>query len=171
MGRRLSSNYAMKVIGLILLVALGMAQQVFAKAAFYGPEWMVAHAECVAIVNITRVQTNSAGVQGQSWTYRETAQATVERVLKGQLPQEVTLYGGENFICAQVHYRPGRHLVFLKRDAQLLTVINWHLGNRPIAGERIEWFSEPGKNVFKLAATPLDAVIAEIRGQLARERE
>jgi hypothetical protein len=80
----------------------------------------------------------------------------------------VSLIGGESRLQHPGQSRKGLHH---QRDAQLLTVINWHLGNRPIAGERIEWFSEPGKNVFKLAATPLDAVMAEIRDQLARERE
>jgi hypothetical protein len=35
----------------------------------------------------------------------------------------------------------------------------------------VSGLGEPGKNVFKLAATPLDTVMAEIRDQLARERE
>src|SRR4029434_5857685 len=122
----------MRVIWCTLLLASGSTQQVFSEAAFYGPEWMIAHAECIAIVNVTSVHTNSPGVRGKTWTYRETAHATIERVFKGQLPQVGTLHGGAHFLCAQVRYRPGRHLVFLKRDGQLLSVINWHLGLRPI---------------------------------------
>ena len=167
---QLPSNGGMRIISLIILLVVGVAQQALSKAAFYGPDWMIANAESIAIVTITGVQTNSPGVRGKVWTYRETAQATVESVLKGELPRTVTLHGGENFICAQVHYQPGRHLVFLRRDGQLLTAINWHLGLRPITGEHVEWFSDSGKSVLALAPTPLSKIIAEVRAQVARQK-
>ena len=160
----------MRVIGLITLLLIGATQQSFGKAAFYGPDWMIRNAECIAIVHITVVHMNSPGARGKVWTYRQSASATVERVFKGALSKEVTLQGGEDFICAQVHYQPGRHLVFLKRDGHLLHAINWHLGVRPITGDQVEWFSDSGKSVLAAAPAPLSKVITVLQEQLARER-
>ena len=152
--------------GLLLLVG---AQQVSGKAAYYGPEWMISQAEFIAVVNIVKVQSNS--VKGRAWTYGETAETTVERLIKGELPRQITLHGKENFICAQVRYQPGRHLVFLKRDGLLLTGVNWHLGNRPITADQVEWFSDPGKTVHQLTLKPLAEVIEEIQAQVRREEK
>lgn len=156
----------MRLIGLLCLFALVVPEQLFGKAAYYGPEWMVREAEFIAVVTITTVQTNA--VKGGNWTYSESATATVERMIKGKLPLNVTLHGAENFICAQVRYKPGRHLVFLRRDGNLLTGVNWHLGHRPIDGDQIEWFTAAQRSPFELSFQPIGKVITSIEEQIRR---
>jgi hypothetical protein len=134
----------------------------FGKAAYYGKAETIKQAEFIAIVDIATVEP--AGVKGKVWTYGEIASAKVERVLKGELPKEVKLHGKEDFICAQVRYKPGRQLVFLQRDGDLFVGWNWHLGVRPISGDKIEWFADD-KNLTT-TSQDLKAVLAEIEAML-----
>jgi hypothetical protein len=76
------------------------------------------------------------------------------------LTQEVQLHGGEDFICAQVHYVPGRFLVFLKRNENLLVGSNWHFSVRPIDGEDCEWFDR--NTTLSLSKQPLPLVLKRI---------
>lgn len=143
-------------IALALAVLLPLTA--FAKAAFWRKTEMIKRAEIIAIVTITKVEP--AKEKRKGWTYSEAATATVERVLKGKLDPKVMLHGGENFICAQVRYQPGRHLVFLRHDQDLLVGENWHLGVRPITGSEVEWFVNDTS--LELKKSPLDTVLREI---------
>src|SRR4051812_28988739 len=98
----------MKIFTLLLLT-LTLPLSSFGKAAYYGKREMIKQAEIIAIVNVSKVEPTT--VKGKGWTYREVANIKVEKVLKGKLSETASLYGGENFICAQVHYQPGRQLV------------------------------------------------------------
>jgi hypothetical protein len=120
---------------------------------------MIERAEVIAIVNITHVE--KADTKGTNWNYREIANATIEQTLKGTVPQTVKLYGGEDFICAQVHFTPGRHIVFLRRDGGLLVGCNWYLSVRPIKDVQVEWYVE-GKRM-DLSWQPLATVIERIK--------
>jgi hypothetical protein len=146
----------MRKLLIVLVVALPLLA--FAKAAYWGKTEMIQRSEIVAIVNISSVE--STRTKGKGWTYSEMASATVERVLKGKLPEEVKLYGGENFICAQVRYKPGRHLVFLRHDETLLTGVNWHFGVRKIENDELEWFAD--ERPFQMKPAKLRDVLAEI---------
>ena len=133
--------------------------RLYAKAYFASESEMIALAEIIAIVNISGVE--QAETRSTSFNYYEIAHATVEQTLKGTLPKNVKLYGAENFICAQVRYTPGRRLVFLQRNGDLLAGCNWHLGVRPIKGDEVEWY-KPGERLG-LSWQPLDAVLARIK--------
>jgi hypothetical protein len=143
---------------LLILLVMSFPLLANAKAAYWGKTEMIRRSEIIAIVNISVVEPTS--IKGKGWTYSEVASATVERVLKGKLPEEVKLYGGENFICAQVRYKPGRHLVFLRKDENLLTGVNWHLGVRKIEKEDVQWLVDG--RLFEFKSTPLSDVLAEI---------
>jgi hypothetical protein len=151
-----------KTLLLLLIAALPLAG--FGKAAFYRKKEMIRQAEIIAVVTISEVIPTKT--RRNSWTYSERASARVERVLKGNLPTEATLYGGEDFICAQVHFKPGRYLVFLEHDRDLLVGVNWHLGVRPITGDEVEWFANDQD--LDLISAPLQTVLEEIKHAVAR---
>lgn len=155
---------------IVSLIAIPFACAVpcaFGKARYAGEEEMINRAEVIAIVNITEVEATKA--KGKQWRYSEVASATVEQTLKGALPKEVKLYGGEDFVCAQVHFSPGRQLVFLTHDGELLIGCNWHLAVRPIKGDQIEWYIE-GK-YMELSWQPLQAVLARTRSTTGLPKE
>ncbi|MGI8965269.1 MAG: hypothetical protein ACR2H1_04175 [Limisphaerales bacterium] len=127
---------------------------------------MIKQAEIIAVVNISRVEPTKEKRSG--WTYSEAALATVEQTVKGSLPKDVRLYGGEDFICAQVHYQPGRCLVFLRRDKELLAGVNWHLGVRAIKEDKIEWFADDKK--LELKEILLSEVLTEIKKLVSEKK-
>lgn len=143
---------------LALAFAVALPLLAYAKAAFLGKTEMIKHAEIIAVVTITKVEP--AKERRNGWTYREAATAKVEQVLKGRLAQKVVLHGGEDFICAQVRYQPGRNLMFLRHDDDLIVGVNWHLGVRPIAGDEVEWFVNDSS--LELKKSRLDTVLREI---------
>jgi hypothetical protein len=155
-------------IPLLLAISLaGGAPGALAKAAFAGEEEMIQVADVIAIVNITKVEETRT--KGEYWTFSEVAHATVEQTLKGTLPQNVKLSGGEDFICAQVHFAPGRQLVFLRREGELLTGCNWHLGVRPIKETQVEWYV--AGQCMELSWQPLAGVLERIKNTPAKSRD
>jgi hypothetical protein len=140
------------------------APGLLAKAYFAGAQEMVQGSVAIAILDISKVE--AVEVKGDHWTYRERAQATVARTLKGSLPQQVQLFGHETFICAQVRFQPGRYLVFLRKDGEKLVGANWHLSVRPIKDDQVEWFS--GKQRLDLSWQPLSAVVERV-GELIEQ--
>jgi hypothetical protein len=149
------SNVAIAAAMLLLLMGPVLA---YGKAGYEDKAEMLKQAEIIALVDITKVE--SAKAKGKTWTYSEVASAKAERVLKGKLPNEVKLYGRENFICAQVRYQPGKFLVFLRHDEDMLVGVNWHLGVRPVSGETVEWLS--GDDRFATKVESLATVLQEI---------
>jgi hypothetical protein len=143
--------------GLIIALAalLLPTSRGLAKAAYSLPDQMIADSEVIAVVDISRVEPTKA--KGATWTYREVAHASVERVLKGELPKNIELHGNEEFICAQVRFKAGRHLVFLRRDQQYVVGSNWHLSVRPIKDDAIEWYAS--SKGIDLSWQPLAAVL------------
>jgi hypothetical protein len=146
----------------------GTAPSAFSKASYAGEDEMIERAEFIAIVNVTRVE--NAETKAEPFNYSEIAHATVERTLKGTLPKNVKLHGGESFICAQVHFTPGRHLVFLRRKDELLVGCNWHLGVCAIKGAQVEWFVA-GKDAEERSWQPLDAVLERIKNRPAKPKD
>ena len=124
----------------LFVVALfaGALPDAFAKAYYAPADEMIRRAEVIAIVDISHVE--HAKTKAKRFDYSEIAHATVQQTLKGALPQKVKLYGGESFICAQVHFARGRYLVFLGRAHDLLVGCNWHLSVRPIKDTQVEWY-------------------------------
>lgn len=143
---------------LVLALLSFTAPRAFSKAYYAGENEMIFRSEVIAVVDISKVE--SAKLKREHWTYSEVADATVEQPLKGTLEKQVQLYGGEDFICAQVHFQPGRFLVFLKRDGELLVGSNWHLSIRPIKNGKVEWYT-PGESM-SLSWQPLPEVLQRI---------
>lgn len=150
----------------LVLVLLGMAGACFGKAYYAGKKEMVLKAECIAVVNITKVEKTSR--KGEPWTYSQKASGTVEQCLKGDIRGRIEIYGMESFICAQCRYEPGRFLLFLRKDGSFWVGSNWHLGIRPIRDSRVEWFKDAASR-FEMKEAPLAAVIAEIKAILEQK--
>ena len=135
--------------------------------AYYAPEdEMIERAEVIAIVDISRVE--KAETKSQPFDYGEIAHATVQQTLKGKLPKEIKLYGGESFICAQVHFTPGRFLVFLRHAGEFLVGCNWHLSVRPIKDTEVEWYIPAERNT--LSWQSLNTVLVRIQNAQARPK-
>ena len=149
----------MKVISIILFSILFSQATSYAKACYAGKKDMIQEARCIVIVRITEVE--KADKKGSSWTYRQKASATVQQCLKGDVKGEITVYGLEDFICAQCKYEKGRLILFLRKDGALWVGSNWNLGIRPIKEDQVQWFKDD-KTLFEMKDTPLDDVIAEI---------
>ena len=143
---------------LVLALLAFAAPPAISKAYYAGENEMITRSEVIAVVDISRLE--STKLKREHWTYSEVAHAMVEQTLKGTPEKQVQLYGGEDFICAQVHFQPGRFLVFLKRDGDLLVGSNWHLSVRPIKDGKIEWFT-PGEHMA-LSWQPLPDVLQRI---------
>jgi hypothetical protein len=147
---------------LVLLLLSGAAN---AKARFAPRDEMIREADAIAVVEITRV--DKASVK-RGWTYSEAATARVERVLKGQLPATIRIHGGEDFICASTHYKPGRILVFLRRVGPLYVSANWHLGVRPITGGTVEWYARAG-DPYTMKPLPLSRAFSDVQTVMERQ--
>jgi hypothetical protein len=145
----------------VISVALfaGASPSVCAKAYFAAEGEMVNTAEAIAIVEITRVEETTT--KGEPFEFRQIAYAKVEQTLKGSLPESVKLLGDETFICARVHFAPGRQLVFLRRHGECFVGNNWHLSVRPIKDGQIEWFA--GERALELSWQPLESVLLRIK--------
>jgi hypothetical protein len=150
---------------LAVLVAT-LATDARGKARYAGKAEMIRESEAVAVVDISGVE--EAEVKGEHWTYRQKAAAKVESVLKGELPEELELHGGEDFICARCEFAPGRYLVFLKRDGNLWAGSNWHLSARKVSGETVDWYADDTGIETKPA--PLADVLAEVRELIAEPK-
>ena len=80
----------MKFRNLLWLLLCFLAPAVaFGKAAFWKKSEMIRRAEIVAVVSITKAEPTKEKRTG--WTYSQVATAKVEKVLKGELPNEVRL--------------------------------------------------------------------------------
>ena len=154
------------ITAFIAILCAATAPNALAKAAYAAEEEMIERAEAIAIVNVTRVEKTET--KGKHWIYSEIAHATVEQTLKGTLPQTVKLYGGEDFICAQVHFAAGRYFVFLRRDGELLVGCNWHLSVRPIKDGQAEWYAV-GEHMT-LSWQPLNAVLGRIKNPVLKPK-
>ena len=149
-------------VSLILL----LAANAHSDAAYKGKVEMIETAAAIAVVEITG--TEKVSVKGKQWIYQQKASAKVEQVLKSNLADRVSLYGDENFLCAQCHFEAGRYLVFLDRDGDLLTGNNWQLSTHKITGEAVEWLDDV--KFFEKKVVALSGVLQEIEQALAKAK-
>jgi len=154
---------ALRCICLALVPGVALA-----KAYFAGNREMVEKAECIAIVNIQKVEP--ANTKGRNWTYSQKATGIVERVLKGAARGEIALYGQEDFICARCTFQSGRHLLFLRKDADLWVGCNWQLSVRPIRDGKVPWSKDGGAR-FEQAELPLAEALADIERIVREEKK
>jgi len=158
---------------LALPLALVLAAHSWARPYYAPAGEMVRRSEFIAIVDVQRVRAVDA--RGGSWRYAQAADAVVLRTYKGRLPARIAIHAQEDFICTQVDFRPGRYLVFLRRDGELLAGSNWYLSARPIRDGAVEWYANPAasgsdESRIPLRPYPLARVIAEIRRHQASAR-
>ncbi len=127
---------------------------------------MVEKAEAIAIIEI--LNTEIVEKRGQHWTYRQKAIGIVKKTLKGNIPDDIIIYGMETFICAQCQFEKGRFLLFLQRDNDFWIGSNWHLGIRQIEDENIDWFKSDTSS-FEMEQQPLKDVILDIQNILSEK--
>ncbi len=144
---------------ILVLMLFGVSSPCFAKARYADKTNMIQEAECIVIVEITKVEKSE--MKGNPWTYSQKASATVKRSLKGNLKDDIAIYGMENFCCAQCRYEKGSFILFLRKEDDFWVGSNWHLGIRPITKDKAQWFKDD-KTRFEMKPTPLDDVIKEI---------
>lgn len=147
---------------------------IFAQAAtadwdYLPKDMMISHADAIAVVSIGKVEPASVKLAPASpMTYHEKAIATVEQVLKGKLPNSITIVGGINkdgdFACVpDVSLGTGKFLVFLnnvQHDRESWKSANADLGIRQIKSEQIEWY---GKTPHERKMSPLGEVLGYIK--------
>ncbi|MFN8656611.1 MAG: hypothetical protein U0105_09750 [Candidatus Obscuribacterales bacterium] len=153
---------------LLILISLGGVAMngdlALAKAAYAGRNQMIDCSEIIAVVEVKSVTKVQEPGQASGRTYSQKATMVPLTILKGALPKSSTAYGGENFICASCNFEPGKFLVFLNHDGQLLIGSNWHLSIRPIKADQLDWYD--GEKMNPLRAAKLTDVLAQIRSEL-----
>lgn len=156
---------------LLLLPAMWLLAPVSvdAKAAFKSATDMIADADVIAVVRVESVE--NASVKSGHWTYSKRAVTVPLQVIKGKVPGKFYMLGGENFICAQCNYEPGKALVFLKKEGDAFRGNNWHLSIRPIRESKVEWFKEGGKSLFDMQPMPLKVVVPKVRRQVKQDEQ
>lgn len=156
----------MKSLIAILVALCSLSPQAFAKAYFQTKHEMIEKAEAIAIIEISAVQDSEA--KGKIWTYRTKGTAKVEETLRGELPDEFTIFGAETFICASCPITNGTFIAFLKKDGDLWTGSNWHLSLRPIKDGMVDWYVADD-NRYEMRPMALKTVLAEIKAQKANK--
>jgi hypothetical protein len=157
----------------VMLTLVAFQPAAWSKAYFAPAPEMIQSSPHIAVIEITGVERTET--QGGHWTYSQKAHAKVHRNIKGQLAKTVTLYGGENFLCARVQYQPGHYLAFLTQDEKgFLHASNWHLSLRPLrlkgklGKDYVEWYAPEG-HVGQFSWLPLEDVIKEIKKTPGKE--
>lgn len=162
------------IAGLLLLTAA----LCHGKAYFFTRTELVQKSTAIAIVELAEPEGAALAngekdpfsntVPGEHWAYSQQAKVKVVEIIKGDLPREIVMHGGESFICAQCHLSKGRFLAFLKRDKDLWVGSNWHLSLRPVKDGKIEWYIAEEQRA-PMSDQPQAEVIAQVRALAAAE--
>ncbi len=153
---------------MLYLMLIGFASPSFAKAYYAPKKEMIQKAECIVIVEVTKVEKSEK--KGKLWIYSQKASAIVKQCLKGDAKGEIEIYGMENFKCAQCHYKKGTFILFLRKEEGFWVGSNWHLGIRPITKDNVQWFKDDEAR-FEMKPTPLDDVIKEIDAVVTEQKK
>jgi hypothetical protein len=173
----------MKTFTVIIALVLASSWCAFGKANFYSRTELIQKATAIAIVQIEKPEpakptgNNQQGdpfagelAMGKSgMVYRQQAKVRVQKVLKGDLPKEFTLYGQESFICAGCVLTEGRFLAFLTKDGDLWVGANWHLSLRPIQNEQVEWYVTDEQR-YPMKFQDFDDVVAEVLAAIQKHQ-
>lgn len=164
--RALHGNLTKNFFRAILVGLLLTFNQVSAngKAAFASKSKMIKTADTIAQVNILEVK--KVKFKGKHWTYSQKAIVKPLAILKGELDKSSKIYGGENFICASVKYKPGTYLLFLKKIDDYYVGNNWHMSVRPCKNNKIQWFSQ--KDRIQFVPTEKSIVFSDIASELKK---
>ncbi len=163
----------MRTVLTIMILAFGVAAAAFAKTHYATKTEMIADAECIAVVRLTRgEETDDLDrplIEGQRWIYASKATGRVQRCLKGAVRGKIDIYGFELVKGRQCRYSKGRFLLFLKKDVapdgeKFWVGSNGRMGIRPIKDDKVEWF-EGDDDRSETKMIPLADVISEIEDQ------
>lgn len=122
--------------------------------------------EVIALVNVGPVRP--AGKSLKDTTWHQQATATVEKILKGNIPKTFTLYADTRKKCLpDATLQEGKCLVSIENrggaDA-IWSTANASMGIRPVVNGRVEWFSTGDK----LQVLPLSEVLSRIEKLIKR---
>ena len=150
---------------LFLLTVLLCEARALGEGGYYPPDWMIAQSDFIAVISVRSVEELEK-TEKPRWYFGQLARATVERTVKGELPKEIEIYAGENFVCQQTYFQPGRFLVFLNRDQNgKLHASNYQMSARPIKSSTVEWYfrTDPDDPFgYKMVWKRLDRIIRQI---------
>ena len=173
----------MKTLLTLVVTLILVCSHADAKAHFQARSELITKASVIAIIELQEPEAakpdrdagqqgpfGADGVVGKTWTYSTQAKAKLVKLIKGEIPKEFMIYGGESFICAQCTLAKGKYLAFLNKDGDCWVGSNWQLSLRPIKGDKVEWYvSEEQK--FPMKNQALDKVLAEIQEILAKTKK
>ena len=171
----------MKTLTVIVALILASSWSAFGTAYFFTRTELIQNAAAIAIVEIeepapakplSTVQQDpfaDGSATGKSWIYGQQAKVRVQKVLKGELAKEFTLYGKESFICAQCELTKGRFLAFLTKDGELWVGANWHLSLRPIRSEQVEWYVADEQR-YPMKFQNLDDIVLEVQAVIQKQQ-
>lgn len=154
----------MKKIILSILFLCFFSNLVFAKAYFAGKEEMILKSDFIAIVNITDVVSMETDKQYGD----QKANASVNKILKGNAENNITFSIPCFFPCAIISVEKGLHIVFLKHEENKLSGVNWLFSYRPIKNNKVEWYSND--DTLKLEEKDLGKVIEDITEVIEKQK-
>jgi len=128
-------------VSTLLLVGLFLnsSQFAFAKAYHATLREMIERSDAIAIADVGPVKTIKE--KGQTFNYSQESQVNLLESLKGKLPKSFTLRGGEDFICAQVHFTEGKNILFLKKENDYFKGTNWDSSCLAVKDNKVRWFN------------------------------
>jgi hypothetical protein len=171
----------MKTFTVIVALVFASSWSAFGRAYFFTRTELIQKATAIAIVEIEEPEPAKPtgndqqdpfaedGATGKNWVYGQQAKVRVQKVLKGDLPKEFTLYGQESFICAQCMLTKGRFLAFLSKDGDLWVGANWQLSLRPIQNEQVEWYVTDEQR-YPMKFQKFDDVVAGVVAAIQKQQ-
>ncbi len=165
MNSRMKGNVVKQGLGAIVLIELllNLISSAVAFEYFPSEEAMIDRSPIIAVVNVQR--TENTLTKASPYNYTQISDARVEKTLKGDLPQTVKLYGGETLLNVAVQFPPGRYIVFLRKNGELVAGAQRSMSARPIRDSQVLWHV-PGKP-RTLSWQPLDAVLTRIQERIS----
>ncbi|WP_221285265.1 hypothetical protein [Haloferula luteola] len=162
---------------------LASSWSAYGKAYFFTRSELIGNSSAIAIVVVGEPEpakpvgenrdpfaAEDEVASGEVGTYSEQANVRVEKVLKGDLPDEFVLYGHESFICAHCPLTKGRFLAFLSKDGELWVGANWQLSLRPIKKDQVEWYVSEEQG-YPMKFQKLEEVLGQVSATLKRQSE
>jgi|AntRauTorckE6833_2_1112554.scaffolds.fasta_scaffold07864_2 hypothetical protein len=166
----------MKIYTTAAVLILSSSLGVFAKPIILTRSEMISKATVIAIVRLEEPKEAQSGgsgrdpfaASGDSLSYSQQANVHVEKLLKGKISNEFTLYGEATFEQAP-SLSKGRFLVFLSQDGELWACNNWQLSLRPIKDTEVEWY-ESDEARLPMQFQKLQDVVLQVEAALEEKK-
>ncbi|MDX2104782.1 MAG: hypothetical protein SFY67_00135 [Candidatus Melainabacteria bacterium] len=155
-------NLKVLISCLVLIAASIFAfnQAAIAKAYHATLKEMIDRCDAIALGYVGPVKQIKE--KGQPFEYSQESSVNLIQTIKGSLPKTFTLRGGENFICAQVHFTEGKNLLFLKKENDYFKGANWDSSCLQVNNDKVRWFNNMEERHASVKVS-LDAAIKEIK--------